>query len=346
MNNRKKFIAAMTLSALISASMIAAAFATPRSAMSNGRFNSNMSAQMQSRQMQGIQTQATQSGNTDFGQGQSQDSRMMEGQMQGPQSRNAGFGQGQPQDSRMQNGQMLNGQPGMDNMQPGNMMNGSGMAFGPMSDMMNRPRNPFDGINTSGMELPTPQGESVSGPSIDRETFDETVEEGGYSQSEDYSYLYTMGNVSDTDYSKFSEYIADIESVESAVMSRLSSEGWKVILTTADLNKLLFKGESSNVVGCTCTGTKEIYVSAGEYSYCIYHELGHYIDYVLGWKSATDEFTSIYNSEKGNLTDYGQTSAEEFFAEVHMYMYLEPDTIAEKCPLAYEYVQNCVAGIS
>ncbi len=211
--------------------------------------------------------------------------------------------------------------------------------------VQDRKNNLFNGKGISGMELPVPTGAEGVKPSVDREKFDEAVEEGGYSQSDDYSYVYTMGNVSESEYDTFCEYISDIDSAESNVLSRLSSEGWKIILTTADLNELLFNGQSSGVVGCTCTAEKEIFISAGEYSYCIYHELGHYIDCTLGWRSATEEFKSIYDSEAANLTAYGQTSAEEFFAEVHMYMFMDADNLSAKCPNAYEYLQDCISAI-
>ncbi len=187
-------------------------------------------------------------------------------------------------------------------------------------------------------ELPVPVGEQGKNPQINREIFNEAVDSGDYSQSEDYSCVYYLGNVSENDYDYFSQYMNILTSEQSSVMESFLSSGWKIILTSADLDELLFNGQTENVAGCTYSSKKEIYVETGDSSYCVIHEIGHYIDYVLNYASQTEEFQSIYASEAGSLTNYGTTSAEEFFAEVYMYSLLEPETTAEKCPLAYAYV--------
>ncbi|MCR5108123.1 MAG: hypothetical protein K6B28_08155 [Lachnospiraceae bacterium] len=187
-------------------------------------------------------------------------------------------------------------------------------------------------------ELPVPIGEHDKNPQINHKIFNETLDSGDYSQSEDYSYVYYLGAVSEGDYDYFSQYMDILSSEQSSVMDSFLSSGWKIILTSADLDELLFNGQTENVAGCTYSSRKEIYVESGDSSYCVIHEIGHYIDYVLNYASQTEEFQSIYAKESGNLTDYGTTSAEEFFAEVYMYSLLEPETTAEKCPLAYAYV--------
>lgn len=224
----------------------------------------------------------------------------------------------------------------------GNMIPQSGE---PMRQDIQPPadRNMSGNIAPGSMNIsdrPVPQG-NTGRPSLDRNTFNETARDGSLTQSSDRSYVYTLGDVQDGDYYDFMSYIETIESEHASLVNRFRSDGWRVVLTTADLDELLFNGSTQNVAGATVSSSKTIYVEAGQYSYCIIHEFGHYMDYKLGMISEKGDFTAIYSSEGGSLSEYGKTDSTEFFAEAYMYSILEPDTLSSNCPQAYDFIEKC-----
>jgi len=180
-------------------------------------------------------------------------------------------------------------------------------------------------------------------PSINRQIQRETLaEETGESAVSTYDYVDVMGNVSQEDYDEFASYL---EMADDNLVADFAEEGWTIILTSADLDRLLFGGQTEGVMGCTYYAKETIYVQTGDYSYCVIHELGHYLDYYYNYISTSTDFVSIYNEEAINLSEYSQTCSEEFFAEVYIYSILEPDTTAQSCPDAYEYINDLVDAV-
>lgn len=226
----------------------------------------------------------------------------------------------------------MSGQPG----RPANS-NNQQSGFNAMTERM-RP----DNMNIS--NRPVPQG-NPGRPSLDRETFNEAASEGSLTQCSDRSFVYTLGDVQASDYATFDSYMTMLESQHSSLVNKYLSEGWKVVLTTADLDELLFHGSTQNVVGATVSSSKTIYVESGQYSYCVIHEFGHYMDYKLGMISEKNDFSSIYASEGNNLSEYGKTDSTEFFAEAYMYSIIKPDTLSANCPQAYSYIEKCKNSI-
>jgi hypothetical protein len=190
--------------------------------------------------------------------------------------------------------------------------------------------------------MPPPEG-STQNPAVDPKTLQQTEQQGSLTQSSDYSYVYLMGNVTDTQYQTFSTYLNKVDEV---LRTKFSEDGWKLILTSADLDDLLFQGQTSGVMGCTYFNQKVIYVNSGDYSYCAIHEMGHFLDYESSYASQTSEFASIFSSEASKLTEYGQTSATEFFAEVYQYQILQKDATITSCPNACTFVNKCLVSIT
>ncbi|NTV78114.1 MAG: hypothetical protein HGA25_02960 [Clostridiales bacterium] len=190
-----------------------------------------------------------------------------------------------------------------------------------------------------------PNGTSITEqvPSIDRQLQKEILaEETGEGAVSTYDYVDVMGNVSQEDYDTFAYYL---EMADDNLAEDFAEEGWTIILTSADLDSLLFGGRTDGVMGCTYYGKETIYVQTGDYSYCVIHELGHYLDYYYDFISTATDFVTIYNEEAASLSEYGQTCSEEFFAEVYSYSILEPDTTAQSCPDAYEYVNSLADAV-
>ncbi|MCR4586924.1 MAG: hypothetical protein K5682_00825 [Lachnospiraceae bacterium] len=234
--------------------------------------------------------------------------------------------------------------------QMGGMMPGHN-SFGPQGMVPQTGPGSSSGLNGEGItlgsgqaptNLPTPEG-NTNNPRIDRQVMDETLQQGELTESSDYDYVYLLGSVSDDQYSEFCTYL---EMIDEDILADFEADGWKLILTSADLDDLLFRGQTNGVEGCTYPTQKTIYVHAGEYVYCVIHEMGHYIDTDQGYLSKTPEFAAIFAEEGANLTAYGSTEATEFFAEVYCYSVLDPDTLAEKCPKAYSYLLELLEDIA
>lgn len=227
--------------------------------------------------------------------------------------------------------------PGMQRDQSMQMRQ-DGLRFEPANGQQNL--QPFTPVERNLPEIQVPQG-NTKNPSLNRNIFNETNREGVLTRSTDYAYVYLLGNISDREYADFSSYMSVLVSQQGELAGTFRSDGWRIILTSADLDQMLFGGNTQNVVGCTISSEKTIYVEAGASSYCVIHEFGHYLDYKLSEISKGNEFQTIYGAEAGNLSSYGQTDATEFFAEIYMYGILEPQNTQEKCPLAYAFVENC-----
>ena len=202
-------------------------------------------------------------------------------------------------------------------------------------------------------ELPVPTGEESEMPELDKDLFEETDNDAGETQKEtselaesEYSFVTINGDVTSSEYETFSYYLEMLNEAYPDIITTFEENGWELVLTTADLNDLLYGGQTSGVVGCTVWSTSSdgtssgtIYVNSSEdYSYCVIHEFGHYLDVASGLPSNTDDFLTLYESESASLTEYGQTDVMEFFAEVFMYSILQPETTAESVPDSYEFV--------
>lgn len=208
---------------------------------------------------------------------------------------------------------------------------------------------PAETKNDSGFVemLPPPQTNGNLNPSIDQPQIDSEMQhqlqEQNQSAISDEEYIEVLGNVTQEQYDTFDLYL---DMVDANLLQSFIEKGWEIILTDADLDELLFKGTTEGVMGCTYFGEKTIYIAAGDYSYCIIHEMGHYLDFYYDFASDTEEFEAIYEDEAVNLSEYGQTSSEEFLAEIYMYAIMEPETTIQSCPQAVNYVDDLVENVA
>ena len=85
-------------------------------------------------------------------------------------------------------------------------------------------------------------------------------------------------------------------------------------------------------------------------SYVLLHELGHFANFIAGDKVSTDEWKSIYNSEKSKYTgynkDYVTKTASEYFAESVKDYILNNASLKSSRPQTYEAVQNALNMIT
>ncbi|GJM57842.1 hypothetical protein EROP_15350 [Erysipelotrichaceae bacterium OPF54] len=84
------------------------------------------------------------------------------------------------------------------------------------------------------------------------------------------------------------------------------------------------------------------------YANTLAHELGHLEDYQTAYGqeflSDTPSFHSLYESEGGNLNEYGSTSSAEYFAEAVKYYVRYPQDLADKAPMTYSYYERLFEG--
>ncbi len=70
------------------------------------------------------------------------------------------------------------------------------------------------------------------------------------------------------------------------------------------------------------------------------HETGHATAIYLGDMDLSKEFINIFYKEGQNLTDYGGTNTEEFYAEAFWSVYMYPEETEKNAPLAYEFIKK------
>lgn len=122
------------------------------------------------------------------------------------------------------------------------------------------------------------------------------------------------------------------------------SEGWILNLTTENLREKYGLGEGPMVIGYTDYNKHEMNL-VNTWSGVIVtpsHEMGHYLDYINGFPSESEEFKQIFLEEgpvfKANtLNTEWISDATEFFAEEFAYYVVAPS----KCtPKAYQYIES------
>lgn len=78
----------------------------------------------------------------------------------------------------------------------------------------------------------------------------------------------------------------------------------------------------------------------------ILHEFGHFLDYLKGKISTTDEFVYVYNKEKNQFKhNYPKTNSSEYFAECYMYYVLSPFYLKKKQPQSYYFMEKIINSL-
>lgn len=145
--------------------------------------------------------------------------------------------------------------------------------------------------------------------------------------------------------------------IPSNIRSYFENDGWNFVICNGNLGSRF--GYSFSVAGLTDFYGKRIYTD-NRTSYTVItsvvHEMGHYIDYVLGGKSPVNcsgvqvspEFTAIRNSEVSNYLSFHSThpnnvaTNQEYFAECFQSYCLEKAQLQQYCPSTYNYIDNIV----
>ena len=127
-------------------------------------------------------------------------------------------------------------------------------------------------------------------------------------------------------------------------LNRFKNSGWHIYVTDENIAKTVFNGKYKSVQGVTVYSDRTILIEARESAIreSTIHEFGHFIDYMKGFISDSDEFKKIYNEEVNTFKSRIPNSScvrdeQEFFAETLYYLYSNPSKCTSK---AYVYVNN------
>ena len=78
----------------------------------------------------------------------------------------------------------------------------------------------------------------------------------------------------------------------------------------------------------------------------LYHELGHFLAFMVGNYDTSSEFKSIYNAEKGTYKEYNASyvckDSSEYFAEAYCQYVLDPSGLQSARPRTFKAVQDAV----
>lgn len=125
--------------------------------------------------------------------------------------------------------------------------------------------------------------------------------------------------------------------------------GGVLSITNENLGAKFYNDSSLQIVAVTdYKGTsKECSINIGtKDSTAVLHEMGHFIDYICGYLSATEEYRNIWGSEVEAFKSFHYTAdentnqANEYFAESFQVYIESPNQLQEKCPQSYDYIVN------
>lgn len=153
-----------------------------------------------------------------------------------------------------------------------------------------------------------------------------------------------------------SNQIKEVETIIGFVPDRVLQVigDWQVIVTDKDIATIAgHKGKK--YCGVTLTKDKTIYLEAtsSKFKKTVIHELGHALDYSLGFISGDTEFMEIYETEKDKfkVTMYipfdnqHKSNEKEYFADSLQEYVLNPSSLESHTPKTYNYIKNLLDTI-
>ena len=159
----------------------------------------------------------------------------------------------------------------------------------------------------------------------------------------EYSFVDVIGEVSETNYNKLMENYCKIPG---NVREAYQLDGWRLSISTEHLEDTWFAGWGYSAIASGYDDSiKEIRVEDTKNgANAVVHEIGHYVDGKLGYISDTEEWQNIWKQE--TTSKYGNSSPLEGFAEAFEQTVYNSTTYKKKCPQSYQFILNCMNGIS
>lgn len=133
------------------------------------------------------------------------------------------------------------------------------------------------------------------------------------------------------------------------ILKEFQDNGWNFYLTDTNLANRFYAGKFSSVQGTTDPNSLSIYIEDRDSAVeeATLHEFGHYVDFIRGGISETNEFVSIFNEESISFQNSFDCDfyydIYEFFAEgFSMYNVSENtrETLRKSCPKLYNVIKD------
>ena len=156
-----------------------------------------------------------------------------------------------------------------------------------------------------------------------------------------------IGNISD---SLINVAYEELSLIPDNLQDLFVTSSWHLVISTDNLSKIYFNNKYKSVLGLTDYETSSIILEAKEKSIreSLVHEMGHFLDYITGFKTFENEFiNNYYNVEidefKSHIKNPGCVrDPQELFAEEFYYMYKD----SSKCtPLVLNLIQKKLNSI-
>lgn len=131
------------------------------------------------------------------------------------------------------------------------------------------------------------------------------------------------------------------------VRNKFEDFGGVLSITNENLGEKFFNDSNKRIVAVTSYkgSSKECSINIGtKDSTAVLHEMGHFVDYVCGYLSETEEYKSIWGSEVEAFKSFHYTAdentntANEYFAESFQVYIESPSELQKNCPQSYDYI--------
>ena len=139
------------------------------------------------------------------------------------------------------------------------------------------------------------------------------------------------------------EVRAAFELFPAEITEAFIEHGWTLVLLTEQREDFEQVGLDSPVTGAINYAEKVLTVSGsprydGEVKQLTVHEISHFVDWLLSWESASEEFALVYHlCREYKEIPYDTSSREELFADTLSAYLLEPEHLYNLYPELYEY---------
>ena len=143
--------------------------------------------------------------------------------------------------------------------------------------------------------------------------------------------------------------------VPEAVQRVLKNKGWNVYVTTDNIDQKYFFGAYGSVSGVAVanSSTKGSFVAVENREKAVLnsvvHELGHAVDYELGYVSKTSEFQRIFSIERSRFVPtvgidaaHATSSSQEYYASAFDEYFRNPGNLSARAPLTYNYIASTI----
>ena len=139
------------------------------------------------------------------------------------------------------------------------------------------------------------------------------------------------------------EVRAAFELFPAEVTEAFIEHGWTLVVLTEQRENFEQGGLDSSVTAAINYAEKVLTVSGnpkydGGVKRLTVHEISHFVDWLLLWESATEEFALVYHlCWEHKEIPYDTSSREELFADTLSAYLLEPEHLCNLYPELYEY---------